>query len=150
MMEERVRKLARKRRQPLRAAASALELAIAAPAGTGEVWCKRVNKETLKVRRALEEHVEDVEGRDGLAEQIATDRPRVINQMNRLIAEHGELRARTAYVLEALGRVPATPGDNDVAAVREAVMALIGLISRHRQKGADLIFEAYNVDIGGE
>ena len=36
-----------------------------------------------------------------------------------------------------------------VAAHREAATELVGRIVRHRQRGADLIYEAYEVDIGG-
>ena len=37
-----------------------------------------------------------------------------------------------------------------VAARREAATELVGRIVRHRQRGADLIYEAYEVDIGGQ
>jgi len=33
--------------------------------------------------------------------------------------------------------------------VRDDLQRLIGGLVRHRQKGADLVWEAYNVDIGG-
>lgn len=149
-MEERVRKLARKRRQQLREAASALELAIAAPARTGSVWRDRVHRKLLDVRRALEDHIAEVDGPGGLAEQISEERPRLINPMGLLSAEHGDLREKVANILKIIGRMPAKLREADAAGVREAVMALIGQISRHRQKGADLVFDAYNVDIGGE
>jgi hypothetical protein len=29
-------------------------------------------------------------------------------------------------------------------------MALLGLLVRHRQRGSDLVYEAYELDIGGE
>ena len=32
---------------------------------------------------------------------------------------------------------------------RDDLQRLIGKVIRHRQKGADLVWEAYNVDIGG-
>ncbi len=32
---------------------------------------------------------------------------------------------------------------------RDDLQRLIGSVIRHRQKGADLVWEAYNVDIGG-
>jgi hypothetical protein len=34
--------------------------------------------------------------------------------------------------------------------VREAATALLGRLVRHRQRGSDLVFEAYEFDIGGE
>ena len=38
----------------------------------------------------------------------------------------------------------------DVDEVRDAGLALLGRLSRHRQRGADLIWDAYQTDIGGE
>jgi len=36
-----------------------------------------------------------------------------------------------------------------VAGHREAINQLLALLARHRQRGSDLIYEAYAVDIGG-
>jgi hypothetical protein len=37
-----------------------------------------------------------------------------------------------------------------VDSVRDLGTALLGRLVRHRQRGSDLVFEAYEVDIGGE
>jgi hypothetical protein len=37
-----------------------------------------------------------------------------------------------------------------VDAVRDLGMALLASLVRHRQRGSDLVYEAYAVDIGGE
>jgi hypothetical protein len=37
----------------------------------------------------------------------------------------------------------------DLPAFREEVTTLMGQLVRHRQKGADLVYEAYDVDLGG-
>jgi hypothetical protein len=34
--------------------------------------------------------------------------------------------------------------------VRAAATSLLARLARHRQRGADLVFEAYQVDVGGE
>ncbi len=34
-------------------------------------------------------------------------------------------------------------------AARDDMQRFIGTVIRHRQRGADLVWEAYNVDIGG-
>ena len=39
---------------------------------------------------------------------------------------------------------------DDVDAVRRDGTALLGRLVRHRQRGSDLVFEAYEFDIGGE
>jgi hypothetical protein len=38
---------------------------------------------------------------------------------------------------------------DDLTALREEATALMGLLVRHRQTGSDLVFEAYEVDLGG-
>jgi hypothetical protein len=149
-MEKRVREGARRRRRPLRAAASALELAVAAPGGTGPKWCHRVHTRVKQVSAALEGHVVEVEGPSGLWNDIRVHAPRLIPMMDALKAEHHTLRQMVAQLIEDLTRITDKASKEEIAAVREKVVLLLGRITRHRQKGADLVYEAYNVDIGGE
>jgi hypothetical protein len=37
-----------------------------------------------------------------------------------------------------------------VSVVREAATTALGRLVRHRQRGSDLVYEAYQVEIGGE
>ena len=41
-------------------------------------------------------------------------------------------------------------GTEDVEQVRALGTSLLGRIVRHRQRGADLVYEAYEVDVGGD
>jgi hypothetical protein len=49
-----------------------------------------------------------------------------------------------------LARVTAPAVIEDVDRVRDLGTALLGRLVRHRQRGSDLIFDAYDFDIGGE
>jgi hypothetical protein len=49
-----------------------------------------------------------------------------------------------------LARVTASDLVGDVDKVRDLGTALLGRLVRHRQRGSDLVFEAYEFDIGGE
>ena len=49
-----------------------------------------------------------------------------------------------------LARVTAPDVIEDVDRVRALGTALLGRLVRHRQRGSDLVFEAYQFDIGGE
>jgi hypothetical protein len=149
-MVEKLRKEARKRRQPLRDAASALERAIASAAGTGVQWRGRVRTQLQEVREALEDHVAEVERPGGLVEQITMDAPRMMKLMNRLLAEHDDMRQEISRIVQAIGEASADLTEEQVLEARSAVMALLAIIARHRQQGADLLYEAYNVDIGGD
>jgi hypothetical protein len=41
------------------------------------------------------------------------------------------------------------PDDGPLDDVRDDLQRVMGLVVRHRQRGADLVWEAYNLDIGG-
>lgn len=149
-MEDQVREDARRRRAPLRHAASDLEFAISAPVGTGAVWRDRVRESLARVQVALKQHVQDTEGAEGLYEQLKSVAPRLSTLVNLLTKEHTVLKEEINGVLSELEGLPNQIDDDCCETVRDAVMLLLGRISRHRQKGADLIWRAYSVDIGGE
>ena len=149
-MEEKVRAASRRRRAPLREAASDVELAIAAPVGTGPVWRDRVRESLARVQVALKQHINDTEGPAGLYTDLENDAPRLSNLVRLLTDEHAILRDKIAETLVLLEGLPAEFNTDDADPVRELVLLLLGRISRHRQKGADLIWRAYSVDIGGD
>jgi len=49
-----------------------------------------------------------------------------------------------------LARVATSDVISDVDRVRDLGTALLGRLVRHRQRGSDLVYEAYQFDIGGE
>jgi hypothetical protein len=149
-MEQDVREGARRRRAPLREAASDLELAISAPVGTGSVWRDRVRESLARVQVALKQHVQDTEGPDGLYQELQNDAPRLSTLVSLLAGEHATVRGDISAALATVDELPDQLDDDCCDDVREAVLILLGRISRHRQKGADLVWRAYSVDIGGE
>ena len=54
-----------------------------------------------------------------------------------------------AEIAEAVAASEPPVTNDDVADLRERGTDLLARLSRHRQRGADLIFEAYDTDIGG-
>lgn len=149
-MEKKIREGARRRRAPLREAANDLELAISAPVGTGPVWRDRVRESLAGVHVALKQHIQDTEGPEGLYGELQNDAPRLSNLVRLLTKEHGTIREDINRILAGLEDLPEKLDDECCESVRETSMALLGRISRHRQKGADLVWRAYSVDIGGE
>lgn len=139
---------ARSRRVALGDAAERVEDLIARPASDPD-WTTRVAEATDGLLEAFEGHVDEVEGENGLLLQVQTDQPRLSNGVKRMYAEHVEIRAVLDEVL-VLVRSCGGPCDETVAeTIRLATVDLLRLISRHRQAGADLVYKAYNVDIGG-
>lgn len=148
-MEDQIREEAHRRRAPLRAAANDLELAIAAPVGTA-VWRDRVRESLARMQVALKQHIQLTEGPDGLYAQLQNSAPRLSNLIRLLTEEHLTIREDINRTLASLEELPENLDDECCENVRESSMALMGRVARHRQKGADLLWRAYSVDIGGE
>lgn len=135
-------------RARLRAAMDGVEAVLAsALGGRTAAWSADLQPAMATLRDTVAHHIAVTEGPGGLFEQIQTDSPRLSGAVQRLHVEHEQLAAEVDAVLEQLGEGSADP--IAMAALRERVTTLIGRIARHRQRGADLIYDAYEVDIGG-
>lgn len=141
---------ARKRRQTLHDAIVQLEMAISSPAaGRVADWSAQVTKDMVGVRDAFDQHVIVTEKPGGLYEEIMERAPRLVGTVKRLQDEHPAI---DESVVSLLGRLEAGEVDAEtwqLDRARDDLQRLIGAVVRHRQKGADLVWEAYNVDIGG-
>ena len=85
---------------------------------------------------------------EGLYDEIAHRAPRLSGKIERLREEHPAMRDATTALIAKLASTPvgdAWPLDE----ARDDLQRLLGKIVRHRQLGADLVWEAYNLDIGG-
>jgi hypothetical protein len=135
---------ARRQRAELLRAIQGLELALAAPAREPG-WRERVGHQLGRVRDQLTEHIVITEGPDSLYAALLADAPRLSRPVAALVGDHGKLLVR----IDSLARRTRRP-DYPVEAVRDGAGALLSHLSRHRQRGADLVYEAYATDIGGE
>jgi hypothetical protein len=143
---------ARRRRQTLHDALVHLEQAISSPAaGRIPQWSAAVTKEMVSLRDAFDQHVIVTEKPGGLYEEIMERAPRLAGTLRRLHAEHPTVTEQIGTVLERLEAGEVSDGDPawPVERARDDLQRLLGRIVRHRQAGADLVWEAYNVDIGG-
>ena len=139
---------ARSLRVALGDAAEGVEDLIARPASDPR-WASRVGGAMDELLEAFDDHVSEVEGDDGLLLQVVTDQPRLANGVKRMYAEHIEIRSVLDDVLALVRRCGDGCDETAAESIRLATVDLLGLISRHRQAGADLVYKAYNVDIGG-
>lgn len=133
---------ARKRRYALLEAIGEVEVAMASPVGEPN-WHSQLEVRLLGLRLALDQHVDEVEGPDGLLAELLGEAPRLANQIRRIEGEHPDLSRQIDASIELVA------GEADAPAVRATVMETLAALSRHRQQGADLVYEAYKVDIGG-
>lgn len=136
----------RRKRAELRESMGDLEGALAS-AGTGRavVWGERVHDALEALADDWGEHVSVTEGPGGLHEAILGASIRLANGVQALADEHEVIAAQIAAAVAASD---APVSALDVDAIREQAIRLLGTLSRHRQRGADLIYDAYSLDLG--
>ncbi|MCU1375231.1 MAG: hypothetical protein JWO68_2517 [Actinomycetia bacterium] len=134
---------ARQQRAGLRAAVGRLEGALATPAsGRAVDWAKEVGIELDLLGDALQLHIAVTEADDGLLHDIIEHAPRLAHRVARVQEDHVLLRRHLERARDGLPR-----RDDDVAAARDLVVDLLTAVVRHRHMGADLVYEAFNVDL---
>ena len=137
----------RRRRAELRESMNALEQALAAPApGRLGTWAQGIHAALGELSADFREHIDITEGPNGLYRGLLTTAPRLSNAVARLTREHAQIRV---LVDDLLARVSAAEV-NDADRLRDLGTALLAKLARHRQRGSDLLYEAYESDIGGE
>ena len=142
---------AARRRRELREALVAFEDALASPVRDRVAWHAEVTDSLEALGHAFEDHVAATEAPGGLYEEMGARSPHLGTKANRLREEHPVI---TAALIESATRLAAPPADDadadaaDADAAREELQRLMGRIVRHRQHGADLVWEAYAIDIG--
>jgi hypothetical protein len=137
-----------RRRADLHGALVEVEQATSRPAvGREPEWTKDVVIRLEALAHAIDEHVEITERQGGLYDEICTKAPHLSGKIDRLRAEHPELRSETHQLVDRLGN--GVGDDWPLEQARDDLQRLLGRIVRHRQLGSDLVWEAYNLDIGG-
>jgi hypothetical protein len=141
---------AARRRRTLHEALVALEVAISSPASKRiPDWTRQVTKEAVAVRDAWDQHVDVTEKPGGLYEEIVGLSPRLVSTVDRLRHEHPEITEAVTQMVARLEQVEIGGLEWPLDDARDDLQRFIGKVIRHRQRGADLVWEAYNVDIGG-
>lgn len=141
---------ARAQRADLRKAMIELERALARPApGRVPEWSERVHDSLVDLAATFERHIAVTEGDSGFLAEIAEHSPRLINAIQRLHEEHERISDELTLTLRHVRKMNRGSNDTDIDTMREQVTTLVTDLVRHRQHGADLVYEAHAVDIGG-
>jgi hypothetical protein len=85
---------------------------------------------------------------EGLAHEISAKAPHLATKIDALREEHPVLRERAKALITRLQTTPVGPAW-PLHEARDDLQRLLGQLVRHRQLGSDLVWEAYNLDIGG-
>jgi hypothetical protein len=138
----------RRRRAELHESIIALEQALAASApGRADAWAERVRVALVELSADLREHIDITEGSHGVYRGVLGTAPRLANAVAELTREHAEIRT---LVDSLLACVSGSQTDTKVDQVRAFGTALLQRLLDHRQHDSDLVYEAYEADIGGE
>ena len=107
-------------------------------------WAARASTAALDMRSVLKHHVGETEASGSFYDDVAEHFPNLIPAANRLKAEHGPLRAGVDELIETLSVVH---DDAGVERARAQALELLRALFEHRHRGADLVYDAYNVDV---
>ncbi len=104
---------------------------------------ERLTEAVIALLERWNRHVRLAEAPDGLLHQIVTDSPRLSTTVARLSGEHPVVTTEIRSALDLLA-VPAP----DLTGVGRLLDWAMDAIDQHRRRGNQLIYQAYNVDIG--
>lgn len=122
-----------------------LEQALGVPAG-GDCagWGVALQAPVARLREVLAAHVSGTEGDEGFFAEVRDHAPHLIPAVDRLRSEHDPLIAAT----DALAaRLDGLRSDAEVEGVRDEGIELIGRLITHRHRGAELVYDAYSIDV---
>ena len=141
--------VARRKRKALHEAMVEFEAALTSP-WVAPSWVEDLARHLRALELALDDHIREVESDQGIIAQILQDTPRLASHVEDLFADHRRLTVAFGEVLELTRSFGLDRDVDAVRALREASLELIQELSRHRQRGSDLVYEAYGLDIGGQ
>jgi hypothetical protein len=131
----------------IRGAVLDLEEAVAEPA-QGAGWVTGVGAGLQRLAEDLAAHAAAEDGRGGLYRRVLDDAPRLAGEVRRLRTEIDEISGLVTWLLAVVAAGPIAQGVDWRLDVREDVNVILGRLLRHRHSDADLIYEAYTVDVG--
>jgi Ala-tRNA(Pro) deacylase len=117
--------------------------AISAPIGRGARWRQRVGRALERLAEGLDVHVSESEGPDGVLREIVGQAPRLWREVEALEQEHVELAEACSLLQRHL------QGGGSALVIRKGTLELLQRLAAHRHRGADLVYEAFGVDLGG-
>jgi hypothetical protein len=111
-------------------------------------WRPGMTRAVAALRHAFSNHVHATEGPAGLYAGLLEDAPRLARGVDDLVGEHTTVLSALDALEHKLGNTP--DEDPDIEEIRQQAVQVLQGVWQHRQRGADLVYEAYVTDLGGE
>jgi len=122
-----------------------LERAMATPAGDDPAgWAVDTAAAARAMRDVLEAHITETEAPGSFYDDIVEHYPNLAHAAARLQGEHEPLRRAIDELVQTLGSVR---DDDGVEQARQGALDVIRALLAHRHRGAELVYDAYNVDV---
>lgn len=138
----------RTRREALYQAIVGLEDALATPIGNGPKWRLRVAMAIDYATMRIDQHCSESEEPGGFLDQTGREAPRLSRRINQLRVDHERLEKEVFALQVAIGDLQDADVDAQASGIRNQALEFLGHLARHRQRGSDLVYEAYQVDLG--
>jgi hypothetical protein len=135
----------RRRRAELSESIAMMRAALADPVESPVVWGERVQQEVARLALDFVEHVDVTEGVGGLHESITESAPRLSRAVDGLTSDHDEMELEIAELAQA-AEAPVMARDVETIKVRGTL--LLDRLIKHQQRGGDLVYEAFELDLG--
>ena len=126
----------------MEATIQALDRLITLDAPDDATWCAAAREAVDAATATWARHVTGTEAPDGILADVVEREPRLVHLVDTLRTEHIEVQA-------LLDQTSAGLRDDDVAVARPAVAELSQRLSRHHDRGAEMLHLVYDVDLGG-
>lgn len=130
------------RRQELYRAMQRLESSLARASGQTD-WADQVRDALSGVDAALHRHVAEIETASGLFAEVVDRAPHLASVVDSLRREHEEMIEGCKAVLDSMSE----DRELDPDRIRGEALKVLGQLAVHRQRGAELLFDAYNIDL---
>jgi hypothetical protein len=132
-------------RSELATAMQRVEVAAAAPVGK-ESWVTDLRESLQQLEIAWDHHRIEMQTPTGLLQRVTDEAPRLQRAVSDM---RDEQMGIATTITAAIEMVTAAGAEADPDPLREAAIEIFVAVSRHRQRGADILYEAFDVDIGG-
>lgn len=106
-------------------------------------WEMKVREALTNLMTSLEQHVAEIEAPTGLFTEVIDVAPHLSSAVDSLRTEHQEMLEACGSALEAISG----DGSGQANEIRRQVLLLLGILAVHRQTGAELLYDTYNVDL---
>jgi hypothetical protein len=138
------------RRTTLKLAMSGLESALARPCGPDRgQWLEQVSAEVANLGEEVRLHIDVHEGPDSFHAEMVENQPHLAARVKRLEREHVRAQHILADILVSVSAAQeGSVLSPDAAEIRMLGGDLLLLLVHHRQRGADLVWESVNLDLG--